>query len=129
MRIVCMVLATVCILLGVGVRSAEACRGCKPPRMKDLAGKAERVIAGTVRSSAGERSVIEVTTQWKGAPTATVEKTGCWQLFEKVGAKVIVVTMPAGFRSKWVSECLGVYADTPSRRAALTSQLGPPTTP
>lgn len=111
-------------------RAAFACRGCKEPTLAELAHQAASVFAGKVASAKHEHSVIAVSDVWKGSVAKTVERVGCWQLFEKVGAKVIVLVPPQrGWSTPFVSECLGVFADTPATRATLRNLLGSPAAP
>ena len=119
----------ICVLVALlfAEHSAAACTGCTPPSLTELAGAAEHVVAGTVESAdKHEHSVIAVAAVWKGGPGKALQRTGCWRLFERVGSKVIVLQFPAGWTSKWVDECLGVYADTPANRATLTKLFGKP---
>src|SRR5258708_2904768 len=90
-------------LAAVASRSAFACRGCEEPTLTELARAAALVVAGKVDSAdKHEHSVIAVSSVWKGSAQKTLARTGCWQLFEKAGAKVIVLAFPDDFRSKWV---------------------------
>lgn len=115
------------LLTIVAARPADACTGCKQPTLTEYSKQAEAIVAGTVKSAdKHEHSVIAVDVTWKGSAGKTIERTGCWRLFERVGSKVIVMTFPAGWKMHFVDECSGVYSDTPANRATLTKLFGAP---